>query len=697
VETLTRNRLALLASAVILGALTVTARVVQLQIVDSERLRAKARLQHEQLLEIGGDRGSIVDREGRELAVSVDMVSLYAHPARLREIADPRRVATALAPIVDVPAERILGKLTSRATFVWIRRRVPPSVVQEIKKLGLPFGKGQPLDFETEGKRFYPQRTLAVQVLGFADIDQKGVEGIEKQFDDTLSAGSAKYLAVRDGRGGMVLQLVQPPTKLPQDLVLTLDVELQQIVERELDEAWKNSGSESASAILLDPSTGQILALANRPSGDSNLFGEATPAQRRNRAVVDIYEPGSTFKVITAAAALERGTVTPETMFDCQRGAIQIGRFRIRDHHPYGTLTVREIIEKSSNVGIIKVERTLPRESFYDMIRAFGFGRRTGIELPGERLGIVTPLDRWSALSPASMAMGQEICITALQAVSAMAAVANDGVLVPPRIVLGTRDTSGRFTAAAAPEPRRVISSRTAQTLAGILEGVVARGTGTAAAVGGYRLAGKTGTAQKVSPAGGYSHEKFMASFVGFGPLPRPRLAGMVLLDSPSGGRYYGGQVAAPALGRIMADALAHLRVPPDDMVLPQIASEEAVEKTTKTARKGAKDSAGEEETEEVEMATGPIATEAGQVPDVRGMSLREAVVALAARGYRARVYGSGAVTDQTPAPGTAFQNGQTCVIRLGEPRKAERDSRTATPALIATSRRVGPPGRARR
>ncbi len=659
-ESLARNRVASFAVAVALLALAVAARLIELQVLRADELKAQARRQHEQTVEIGGERGAVMDRAGREIAVSVATASLFAHPAR---VAEPARAARLLAGAIDVPEARILERLRSDQPFVWLKRRMDPKTAKAVQSLGLPLGKGQPFGFETEGKRFYPQGRLGVHAVGNANIDQRGVEGIERMFDSVLQGDSSRYLAVRDGRGGTVLQLVQPASKPPRDVVLTLDLDLQHVVEREIDRAWVESGSRAAAAILLDPATGQVLAMANRPSADANRYGEATPEGRRNRAVVDQYEPGSTFKVITAATALELGTVTPEQLFDCQNGSVSVAGFRIRDHHPYGVLSVRQILEKSSNVGIIKVGRTIPRERFDESIRKFGFGRRTGIELPGERSGQITPLSHWSALSPASMSMGQEIAVTALQVASAMAAVANGGVRVPPRIVLGTRDAAGGFDPAPAPEPVRVVSDRTARTLAGILEGVVARGTGTKAAVPGYRLAGKTGTAQKVVPGQGYSHSQFVASFAGFGPVDSPRLAGVLVLDSPSGGAYYGGQVAAPAFGRIMADALAYLRVPPDEDPLPP-ADEKILRRGEQTVRRKPA-AAGNGEAAVVE---GPIATGPGQVPDLRGLSLREAVVALSGRGYRARVAGSGTVLEQAPPPGTALPGGGACAIRLGAP-----------------------------
>jgi cell division protein FtsI (penicillin-binding protein 3) len=676
VESLTRTRVAIFTVAVALLALAVAARLVELQVLRADEMKSQARRQHEQMVEIGGERGAVLDRAGRELAVSVATSSLFAHPAR---VADPRRAARLLSGVLDVPESRIYDRLRSDAPFVWLKRRMDPTMTRAVQALPLPVGKGKPFGLEDEGKRFYPQGELAVHVVGIANIDQHGVEGIERVFDEELQGDSSRYLAVRDGRGGTVLQLVQPASKVPQDVVLTLDLDLQHIVERELDRAVDETGARSASAVLLDPATGHVLALANRPTANANRYGDSTAEEKRDRAVVDQYEPGSTFKVITASTALELGTVTPEQLIDCQHGSITIAGTKIKDHNPYGVLSVREILEKSSNVGAIKIGRTIPHERFDEFIRKFGFGRRTGIELPGESAGMITPIKRWSAISPASMAMGQEIAVSALQVVSAFAAVANGGVRVPPRIVLGKRDAFGKFTPDTAPEPVRVLSERTARTMVGILEGVVGHGTGTKSAVPGYRLAGKTGTAQKVVGKT-YSHTQFVASFAGFGPVDAPRIAGILVLDTPSGGFYYGGQVAAPAFGRIMADALTYLRVPPDEDPLPPPDSKPAPATAKLAKKKAAEDEDGPPALPDAPVATGP-----GQVPDLRGLSLRESVVTLSARGYRAHVSGSGTVLEQLPPPGSPLGEGGVCEIRLGAP-SDERAVPSAKPAAPAAA-----------
>jgi cell division protein FtsI/penicillin-binding protein 2 len=650
-EATLRNRIVLLVIAVALATVTIGFRLYQVQLVQSEELRQRARSQHETTVDIGGRRGAIVDRHGRELAVSVDTSSLYAHPHRFKDDDARGRAAKQVGKLLGLNRRELLKKLSSDRPFVWVRRRLDPETTEKLRALDVLAENAEAFGLQQEPKRFYPRGRLAVHVVGFSNIDQVGVEGVERQFNDILQGDSARYLASKDGLGGKLLQLIRPPRKQPEDLVLSIDASIQHIAERELDRAMRATRAHAASAVVLDPATGQLLALANRPTADPNRYGGSTPEGRRNRAVVDIYEPGSTFKIVTAAAVLERRLVSPDRRYDCENGSILVAGHRIGDHRPFGVLSFREIIENSSNIGMLKICRALRPAQFFETITSFGFGGRLGVELPGEREGLLRPVERWSALSAPSISFGQEIGVTALQMVSAFGTVANDGVMVPPRVVLGTRDADGSLSSFAAPEPRRIISGRAARTLVGMLEGVVERGTGNRARVGAYRLAGKTGTAQKAMPSGGYSPTDYVASFGGFGPLEEPRLAVFVMLDSPDGPIHQGGQVAAPVFRRILSDALTYLRVEPDRDLEPP--------------RRRPVPSA------HAPRAAGRLATPPGQVPDVRGLSLREAVSVLADRGYRAQVRGSGIVVTQSPAPGTRAEPATLCKIRLGERRAA--------------------------
>jgi cell division protein FtsI/penicillin-binding protein 2 len=663
------------AAVVAFAAVAVAARLGDLQILKADALRAQARRQHQQVIEIDGRRGSIVDRQGREFAVSITTRSLYAHPPRLKRDAD--RAAHLLAPYLGRPESELRALLRSDASFVWLKRRIEPQTSRAIASLDPKLiYKGGPIDFQEEPKRYYPQGALGVHVVGFADVDQKGREGIESTFDDALQGDSTKYLAVRDAKDKEILQLLRPPAKRSHDVVLTIDLVLQHIVERELDRAMQETGAKAASAILLDPGTGQILALANRPSFDPRASGKSQPDARRNRAVTDVFEPGSTFKIVSASAALERGTVTPEQRFNCT--SCTVAGKTYTDVHKYGVLSVREILEHSSNVGMVQVGRTISRETLRETIVNFGFGRKTGVELVGERHGDITSLARMSGTSPGAMSIGYEVDVTALQLAQAYGVLANDGVLVPARIVLGTRDEDGHFVAEQPPEPRRVVSARTAVTMTNMLEGVVLHGTGGSAKVSGYHIAGKTGTAKKVLPGGGgYTEHEYFASFGGFGPLRDPALVGFVVLDTPRGGFYYGGLVAAPVFSRIMADALTYLRVAPDDDPWAARGDELKAQSEKDKARKKAK---GDRKIDVNDSDDGPtlLVTTAGQVPDLRGKTAREAVAGLVARGYRTRVEGTGVVVRQAPSAGTALATGQACTLHLGEFTQVLEDERAA-------------------
>lgn len=660
-------RVAILVLAVSSLATAVAARLVSLQVFESAELRNRATRQHRQLVKVDGRRGAILDRNGRELAASVTTHSLYAHPGRVE---GPERVARLLSPVVGVPASELLRKLRSDEPFQWLARRLDARTARAVRDLPIPVGRGKPIDFHEEPKRFYPQGSLGIHAVGYANIDQQGIEGIEKRFHDVLQGDESHYLAIRDGRGGHLLQLVRPPTKRSRDVVLTLDLVLQHIAERALDDAMRETGAKAASAVLLEPATGQILAIANRPTYDPEGPSRGKPDNLRNRAVADLYEPGSTFKVVTAAIALDEGRVSPEQRFDCSPRTIS-GKL-YQDVHRHGVLSFREILEKSSNVGILQIGRTISREVLRDRIVRFGFGRRTDVELPGERHGRITSLSRMSDLSTLSMSMGYEIEVTALQVAAAIAAVSNDGILVPPRVVLGLRHPDGSFEPSPAPEPRRAVSSRTAITMANVLEGVVARGTGTRSAVPGYRIAGKTGTSRKIQN-GRYSTTEYMASFAGFGPVSSPRIAGVVVLDTPRGGTYYGGLTAAPVMGRILADGLAYLRVPADDD--PWKARDEAVRAAAEARARRESKKREKPRAKETEEPEEPVATGAGLVPDVRGRPLREATALLVASGYGVRARGSGVVLEQTPPAGAPLAAGAAASLRLGPP-PAPRDDR---------------------
>jgi cell division protein FtsI/penicillin-binding protein 2 len=649
-----RTRFRWLAAGVTLFAAGIVLRLAFVQIVRADWLRARAEGQRWREIEVPAMRGAILDREGRELAVSLHTESLFAHPWRVHE---PERMAHLLAPEIGVDEAKLLSDLRSNKSFDYLHRFLEPEQVEAVRRLNLPIGDNKPLGFLPSSKRYYPHGNLAVHVLGFANIDGVGVDGVEHQLDSELRGEPLRYLVLRDGQNGCLKRtVVGGAPHPPHDVMLTLDLVLQHTVERELDEAIRTTGAHAASGLLLDPATGQILALANRPTVDANQYGRARPEERVDRAVVRQYEPGSTFKIVTMATALELGKVRPEQRFDCENGAWVYYDRRIRDSSPHGVMTAAEILEKSSNIGMAKIIRPVDPTALHDAIARFGFGRKTGIELPGELSGLLPPVATWSGQSQPSLAFGHEIDVTALQMISAAATIANDGVRVPPRLVLGTTAAAG-FVPAPTPEPERVVSSATAHTLTSMLEGVVVRGTGKNAQLAGYRLAGKTGTAQKIVDRR-YSETEFMASFVGFGPVSAPRLVCLIVLDTPRGDYHLGGQVAAPVVGRVLEQALRYLRVPydddlPEDPRASDLAARRARMKVPPTAMPRA--------------IVGPDG-----IPDLRGSSLREAVTALARRGCRPRVAGAGVVVEQDPPPGTPIVGARSCGLRLGDPRELE-------------------------
>jgi len=662
-----RPRIALLIAFVAAVSVTIGARLLQIQVGRSEHFRARAEDQYRSRVVVPATRGAILDRHGDPLAVSMEALSLYVHP---RRVEDPERAAAALAPVLDMPRREILARLRSGKPFVYLKRLLEPGDVKRVRALALPIGDDRPFGFERESKRVYPRGRLGAHVVGYSTIDGEGVEGIERRFDDQLRGDPTVFLVLQDARNGRLRERVGEPRRQPRDVVLTIDLALQHIVERELDRAMRDTNADAASAVVLDPSTGEVLALANHPAPDPNVFGRATEAERPNRAVSAIYEPGSTFKIVPMAAALDRERVRPGQPIWCENGAWATAGRVIHDVKPHGTLTPLEILEKSSNIGMVKIVQTLSARELWDSMVGFGFGSRTGVELPGESRGILRDPSRWSGFSQASLAFGQEIGVTAMQMAAAMSAVANAGTLVPPHVVRGTLGPAGSLIPLDHEPARRVIRPTTAREIGRMLETVVRSGTGARATVEGYRVAGKSGTAQR-SRGQGYAQGEYVASFGGFAPASAPRLVVLVVIEFPRGAQHQGGQVAAPVFSRILAEALRYLRVPADDPT-PLGADEDETLAATHVASFEAK-------------RHPRVATAAGTVPDVRGAGLREAIVAIARRGCRPVVIGTGHVVSQEPAPGTALVSGSVCTLQLSEGPFAP-----AEPAPAALGRAAG-------
>ena len=530
-----------------------------LQILKSGELTELIQSQCMTSIELMPYRGTVYDRNGAELAASLDVESLYARPGVIR---DPKAAAKLLAPILELPIHAVYRDLMSSKPFVWLQRKVTPTQADSIRAL-----KIEGVGFIKESQRFYPQKELAAQVIGFVGIDSQGLEGIERQYDSIIKGKSRKLFADRDAKGRNVfVEGLQPSDQSRQgnDLMLTIDKNIQYIAEKELQAAVSQSQAKGGTAIVMDPMTGEILASAVCPLFNPNQRNEAGPEAWRNRAVTDIYEPGSTFKAVLVASALEEGIVKPTDMFFCENGSYHVATHIIHDHAAYGWLDVANIIKHSSNIGASKIGKQFGKEQLYQYIRRFGFTAETGIGLPSEQSGFMPALKNCSEHTQSAISFGQSITVTPLQMVTAYAAIANGGMLMQPHIVKRIVDSTGAVIRQNAPVMRRqVISVKTADIVRDMLKQVVAPGgTGTKAAVDGYVVAGKTGTSQKIEQ-GGYSHSKVMASFIGFVPADNPRLTIIVLIDEPLRMKF-GGDIAAPAFSRMSDAMLNYLHVPPE-------------------------------------------------------------------------------------------------------------------------------------
>ncbi|MGA9470834.1 MAG: penicillin-binding protein 2, partial [Terriglobales bacterium] len=532
-------------------------RLVYLQIFCYGDFERRAQHQQQRSFELSAKRGVIYDRAGHELAMSIQVESAFLVPSETPDLAN---VIHLITRITNDDPRVLLADCQAHKTFCWVARKADAETADRIRALNL-----QGIHFQKEPKRFYPKRELAAQVLGYVGTEDQGLSGLEREFNQQLQGKPGKLMISVDARKRWFASVEQEPTP-GNNLVLTIDQNIQAIAERELERGMQETKAIAGTVIVENPHTGEILALTNRPTFNPNNRKEIKPESLKDRAVSDIYEPGSTFKMVTISAGLEEKVTNPDEMFDCQMGSIVINGMRIRDSKPHGLLSVSDIIAESSDVGAIKVAMRLGNDRFYKYIRGFGFGQQTGIELPGETRGMTKPVERWSKVSFAAISMGQEIGISAVQLGSLISTVANDGIRVPPRIVAGTiAPQNAPQTIAFQPAlGTRVISSLTAAQMRQMLQGVVLHGTGRKAILEGYSSAGKTGTAQKVDPAtGAYSKTKYVGSFAGFAPINNPQIAVVVILDSAVG-LHQGGQVSAPIFQRIVQQVLEYEHVPHD-------------------------------------------------------------------------------------------------------------------------------------
>jgi penicillin-binding protein 2 len=706
-------RLYLLGGILLVWFAAIIFRLINLQIFQYGEFEARAQHQQQRTVEISPKRGIIYDRSGHELAMSINVDSGFAVPS---EIPDLATTISLITRITKEDPREILAKCKASRSFCWVARKADAEVAERIKALNL---KG--IYFQKESKRFYPKRELAAHVLGYVGMDDEGLSGIEREYDDQLRGKPGRILIQVDARRKNFSRLEKQPDP-GENVVLTIDQNIQYIAERELDAAMQQTRAQAGTVVVSNPRTGEILALANRPTFNPNLTRRITPEALKDRAVSDVYEPGSTFKVVTISAALEERITNPNEIFDCQMGSIVVNGMRIRDHKAYGLLTVSDVLANSSDVGAIKIALRLGEERFYRYIQAFGFGQQTGIELPGETRGLAKPLNRWSKVSIGAISMGQEIGISPLQLIGMVATIANDGVWVAPRIVATTAAAQSKpqtFVFQPAVQ-RRVLSPMTAAEMKQMMQGVVLHGTGPKAVLEGYSVAGKTGTAQKVDPGTrGYSHSNYVASFAGFTPVNNPAIAVAVILDSAKG-LHQGGQIAAPVFQRVAQQVLAYLHTPhdidlpasrrqilasrkvskddleessPDHLGQPlEIADGSATQppsvKIEKPSAAGAVVPAGLI-SHEAPLATAPPSNEASPpqlpssklpspgtvvldveqggivVPSFFGKTVRSTIEEAESDGLEVDAVGSGIARDQSPPAGAHVSAGATIVVRF--------------------------------
>lgn len=637
-------RLAVAALFFVLGFLTIAARAFHLQIANGEKFRRLGERQHLKEWIIQPKRGTILDRSGEPLALSLEAQSVYVRPSRLEE---PESGARSLAQALSLDLQEVQQKLGTEKRFVWIKRQITPKEAEKIQALKL-----EGVGMYYEPKRYYPQGQLAGQVLGFVGRDSQGLEGIELRYDDYIRGETISSVIERDALGRRVLAQGVEELRIPPgaDIHLTLDTSIQHLAEKELEAAVVKFRAKGAVAAVVEPFTGEVLAIANYPLFDpNNVAGHSAP-QWRNRAVTDSFEPGSTFKTVLAAAALETGVVGKEDLFYCEFGKYSYGGKIIHDTHEYGWLPFYKIIQYSSNIGVAKVAEKLKRDRYFQYIEKFGFGRPTEIDLPGEATGLVRPAEKWSAIDLATHAFGQGIAVTPMQLVMAYAAVANGGFLMRPFVARRVVGPSGEILWENQPHVvRRVVSEETSRLLTSILKGVVSDGgTGVMAGVEGFEVAGKTGTAQKPDPThGGYAAKKRVASFIGFVPADDPRLVLLVIVDEPEVSAF-GGVVAAPAFRNIARVALRHFGVVPDspEPVQFPVPKEGTLVRVERKGENG-------------------MASRDFEVPDFVGLSLREAVEKARTLRLKVVMEGNGYVVKQSPPPGAVWGKDGTLTLRL--------------------------------
>ena len=633
----------------------IEARLVVLQVFQHDELSARAERQQSETQKTPGKRGEIHDRKGRLLAYSVDADTIYAVPT---DVADPAKTAALLCAAFDECARKDRDQLQERlsrkrrsgglTSFQYVKRRATPIEARRIAALEL---KG--IGFMKESKRFYPNRELAAHLLGYVGTDNAGLHGLEATFDKTVRGREGTMLVQTDARGQAFSRLDRPPTT-GGSLELTIDQHLQFIVERELKAGVEAARADGGTVVAMDPYTGEILAMASWPTFNPNQYAGTSESALRNRAVQDLYEPGSTFKLVTASAAIEEKVVTPDEIIDVSGGVIRFGNRVINDMFRSGPLSFTDVIVKSSNVGAIRVGLKLGPERMGLYVRRFGFGQPSSPDFPGESPGIVWNPSKVNDSALASMSMGYQVGVTPLQMAAAASVIANGGTLYEPHVVRATI-TDGVRTAVPPKAVRRAILPETAATLTSIMEAVVTNGTGKRAKLASFTVAGKSGTADKLVN-GRYSGSQQNVSFVGFVPSRNPVMTVIVMVDSPRIGGDTGGVIAAPIFQRIAAAGLRQMGVTPTINQPPPVMIARRNQNPVTTAAAPLAPS--------IVTMTASM-TDGGGLPDLRGMSARDALRELARLGLTARMEGAGVVTDQTPAPGSVIEPGAACTLVL--------------------------------
>ncbi len=670
----------------------ISAKLVYLQVSRHEHLVARARQQQQDAIETTPTRGPVVDRQERELARTIDTTSVFVAPDEFKKnkndtesqiTAAINHTAQSLSSILGLDKKTVFNKINdarnSGSRFLWIARRIAADKAHLLEAAELAG-----VHTRKEPKRFYPNGSLAANVLGFVGLDGNGLAGIEQVYNEKITGEPGKLFIEKDSRG-RAYESTEIAGRPGQTIVLTIDQGIQYQAEAALTAAIEQTAAKAGTAIVLDPHTGEILALANAPTFDPNDVSAATPAARNNWALQNIYEPGSTFKIVAFSAAIEKGLAKPDDHIDCQMGSITVAKRVIHDHKPFGNLTVAEALAKSSNVAAIKLGLRVGDPTMHEYITRFGFGSRTGIELPGETAGLLRPVSRWQPSSIGSIAIGQEVGVTPLQMAAAFGVLANDGVRIAPHLIREIRNTAGASTFRPTPEQHRVISKETASALRGMLEGVTLNGTAKKAQLDGYTAAGKTGTAQKIDPqTRTYSKTKFVASFVGFAPVNNPAVVIIVVIDEP-GGAYHGGDVAAPVFRQIAEQILPEMGVIPDtDFNNPELIAQ-AMQTPAQVLKQRQDEKRRDEETRQQESRelTMPRASardnRGGEVvyaiatskailmPDLRGRSVRDVARACAQIGMQVEARGEGGrVVGQNPQPGSELRQGQIVYVDFG-------------------------------